>query len=130
MSGASPIQVPVDRAIRTDEIAVIRATLKRAPSVERAERLAEGLAGLRVVARCGCGCASVDFASPEADSDARPVADGIGSGPAGGDIGVLVWATEHRVIGLEVYDLGCGAEGPPLPDPNTIRPFPRSGPTG
>ncbi|MGH7535357.1 MAG: hypothetical protein ACREMG_07215, partial [Gemmatimonadales bacterium] len=53
----------------------------------------------------------------------KPIADGIGTTPAGGKVGVIVWGTAEAVTGLEVYDLGAGAADLRLPDPSSIAPF-------
>ena len=71
--------------------------------------------------RWGCGCDSVDFAQHDPDRPSRPIADGTGKTPAGGDVGIVVWGTDEAVTGIEVYDLGAGDEDIKLPVESSIR---------
>jgi|SRR5262245_52332616 len=101
------------RPISDAEIAVIRAALDRAPSDRPIGELRVPLEALRVVATCPCGCDSVEFRLDDAGS--HPVADGFGTRPFGGLVGLLVWGTETEVTGLEVYDLSFDEKGIRLP---------------
>ena len=102
---------------------MIRATLERASVRGRTSPFVAQLDQLRVVDRCGCGCDSMDFLLHDPDHPAKPVADGIGTTPSGGMVGVLVWGRDDEVTALEVYDLGAGQEDLRLPDPASIQPF-------
>jgi hypothetical protein len=113
----------VNRAVTPDEIAVLRTALERAPASPSLSSLGDDLAGLRVIERCPCGCDSVDFAEPDFDRPAKPIADAIGTTRTGGMVGVIVWGTEEAVTGLEVYDLGTEDGDVRLPVPSSIRPF-------
>ena len=57
-----------------------------------------------VVDRCDCGCASVDFLPDGPFGEI--VADAYGRTTSGIDVGVILWAREGAVSGLEVYMLG------------------------
>jgi hypothetical protein len=76
-----------------------------------------------VVGVCGCGCDSVDFTPHDPSHTSAPVADGVGTTPAGGDVGVIVWGTSDAITGLEIYDMGAGESDLRLPNPDTIRPL-------
>jgi len=108
------------------EIAVVEAALAIAPISHRASFLRRSVHALRVQAACDCGCASVDFEIPPEPGSCRLVADGVGRTPTGGRVGVLVWALDDRVSGLEVYDLGAGQDDRRLPLPSSIQPSPES----
>ena len=111
------------RSIRDDEAAVVIEALNSAPLIRDPAALAATVPSLRVVGRCRCGCASVDFV-PDTESRAGiRVADGIGTTRAGGTVGVLVWADGDRISGLEIYDLGAGEADQTLPVPGSIRRF-------
>ena len=76
--------------------------------------------GLQVVARCECGCASVDFDAPVSDQRSTVIADGTGHTPSGGQVGVIVWGRCDAITGLEVYDLGAGENDLGLPVPTSV----------
>jgi hypothetical protein len=109
------------RPISAAEVAVIRAALVQVPSRSPAGALKKPLEDLEVVGRCDCGCDSVDFVPSVSDLHSRPIADGMGTTPTGGTVGVIVWGTDDAVTSLEVYDLGAGDAGIRLPVPDTIR---------
>ena len=113
----------IDRAITPEEIAVIRSALERAAVSREFSTLAAGLEDLRAIDRCSCGCDSVGFAKHDPARPAKPIGDGIGTTPAGGTVGVIVWGRADAVTGLEVYDLGAGENDLKLPTPGSIRSF-------
>lgn len=108
------------RKITEMEVAVIRAALERA-TVEPLEDETATIENLMIVARCDCGCPTVYFQGPQLDS--RPIADGIGVTPSGGDVGVIVWGRQGRITGLEIYDCGAGENDQVLPVPESIKPW-------
>src|SRR5262245_42087657 len=69
--------IPERRRIREDEAAVIRAALERAPVMSVIEAARNAVDNLEVIARCECGCATVDFDAPTAGERSSPIADGI-----------------------------------------------------
>lgn len=117
---------PTDRLANPAEVAVVEAALRVAPISHRAALLRRSVQGLRVRGVCDCGCASVDFRTPQEPGRCRLVADAIGRTPSGGRVGVLVWAWDDRISGLEVYDLGAGQDDRGLPVPSTMQPSPDS----
>jgi hypothetical protein len=113
----------VDRPATSEEVAVIVAALECAAVAPEYRQLAERADGLHVVARCPCGCASVDFAK-EGDESGRSVvvADTYGTTPGGGTVGLMVWGTPDRITGLEVYGLDAADDGLRLPLPASLVP--------
>src|SRR5438445_13767787 len=109
------------RPISPDELAVLRAALARAPSERPVRELRTPLEELQVISVCPCGCDSVDFSTQDIPKS-RPVANGIGTRPFGGDVGILVWGTDHDVTGLEVFDLAFDEKGIRLPIPDSVQP--------
>ena len=73
------------------------------------------LAELRVVGRCDCGCATVDFLAEEVPG-ARVAADAYGTTRNGVDVGVMLWTRDGQLAGLEVYSLADGVAELPLPE--------------
>ena len=98
----------------------MRAAFQRASKLPDSSRLISTIDSLRVVGRCGCGCDSVDFARHDAPRPSGIVADGIGTTRAGGQVGVLVWASGEVLTGLEIYDMGAGDADLKLPLPSSI----------
>jgi len=111
------------RTINADEIAVLTAATDRAAVVPISADMRASIPSLVVVGRCSCGCASVDFERDEGVKVA-PIASGIGETPRGGQVGVIVWGTESRITGLEIYDLGAEADDLVLPVPASVAPWP------
>jgi hypothetical protein len=112
--------VPDRRPIRQSETEVIRAALMRASVVPVDEAAKDVIPSLQVVARCECGCASVDFDAPASDQRSTVIADGTGQTPKGGQVGVIVWGRRDAITGLEVYDRGAGEDDLALPVPTSV----------
>jgi hypothetical protein len=75
------------RAIKQEEIDVIRTTIARARVQMVASEAMAFLPNLIIVDRCKCGCASVDFEELFPDQPSHPVAHGIGKTPRGDRVG-------------------------------------------
>ena len=60
---------------------------------------------LRVVAKCGCGCPTVDFAlqSDRKLGASQIIAEAGGKSPEGISVGVILHAREGEISELEVY---------------------------
>ena len=74
-----------------------------------------------VVAKCECGCASVDFISDT--HGARIVRDAIGRTRGGIDVGAILWGKEGAAAGLEIYMFHTDTDELPLPDSLQFEPF-------
>ena len=91
------------RSISDSEAAVIERALAVAATDESAQDLIGLVRSLRVVGRCECGCASVDFRVPAQGQVARIVADAVAKAPDGEHLGLIVWALDKHLSGLEVH---------------------------
>jgi hypothetical protein len=109
------------RQITPAEAAVIQAALEQTPSRSPVTSLVVPIKELRVVGQCECGCDSVDFIPSETELHSRPVADGTGTTPSGGTVGIIVWGTDNAITSLEIYDLGAGDGNVRLPVPESIQ---------
>ena len=118
--------IPGRRRIRDDEIAVIRAALDRARVSPVDETASAAISNLEVVGRCECGCASVDFDPAASDRRSTVIADGTGTTPRGGHVGIIVWGRADAITGLEIYDLGAGDDDLVLPVPTSVIPWERN----
>jgi hypothetical protein len=111
-----------NRQISDAEAACIRAALERAAVIPEAPELIGAVVDLRVVGRCDCGCATVDFVK-DSGGPTQPIADGTGKTAGGGHVGLIVWGNNHEITGLEVYDLGAGENDLNLPELDSIVPW-------
>ena len=117
------MRTKINRPITPEEVAVVRTTLERAPVAPEHARLAASVESLRAVDQCSCGCDSVDFEEQGSVRPAKPIGDAIGTTPAGGVVGVIVWGRDDAITALEIYDLGAGDDGLRLPTIHSIRGF-------
>lgn len=112
--------IPERRRIKKSEIEVIRTALQRAPMAPVEGSADAAIPDLEVVARCECGCASVDFEAPISDRPPMILADATARTPRGGKVGVIIWGRSDAITGLEIYDQGAGDHDLVLPVPATI----------
>ena len=114
--------IPERRRTRRDEATVIQTALERAAVSLVDEAARATVSALEVVGRCDCGCASANFASPASDQRSTVIADGTGTTPRGGQVGIMVWGRPDAITGLEIYDLGTGDDDLVLPVPTSVIP--------
>jgi len=103
VGGGSPSSFAA-RPISAREAAAVDWVLANGACEGSLDHLRRGIRDLRVVARCACGCASVDFVAGGQSGDARPVAEAVGFDSRGRQCGVIVWERGGRVSGLEIYE--------------------------
>ena len=115
------------RPIRPEEVDVIRVTLEHALVHPVDDDAVQAIPGLTVVARCECGCASVDFEERALENPWMPLGDGMGTTPRGAQVGIIVWGRRERITGLEVYGLGAGNNDLTLPVPASVVSWSKSG---
>jgi hypothetical protein len=106
------------RPISEAEVRVVERALAVAATHPSASDLIGQVRSLQVVGRCGCGCASVDFQIPARGQIASIVADAIAKAPDGEQLGLIVWALDSELSGLEVYSYSDSPA--PLPVINSI----------
>jgi hypothetical protein len=119
--------IPEDRPLTPHEATLVRWLLEHGlPGVDAASFLPQ-LDQARVVSRCPCGCASVDFAisdrTPPAGAPLRVLSDCEWDGESGAKLGVFVFAKENVLAGLEVWSID-GFETPAqLPRIEQLKPI-------
>jgi len=89
-----------------------------------ASRFLEQLERARVVSRCPCGCASVDFevaGLPAPSGGLRILGDYV-YGNESDLTGIFIFERSGILAGIEVYGLGGDAPST-LPSPTALRPF-------
>lgn len=115
----APRRVVQRRGISHTERALVRWLLEHAATVEIPATWLDAVPHLQVVDACPCGCPSVDFVT-DGQSVARIVADASGESPSGDSVGVLLWAKDGQLSGLEVYSVD-GNDNRQLPNPLALR---------
>jgi hypothetical protein len=115
---------PEDRPLSAEEFALTRWLLEHG-TPEASRHLAD-LPRARVVGRCPCGCASVDFAI--AGQEAPPaglevLADYEWRDAEGRPAGVFVFARAGMLAGLEVWTMDPDADTTRLPSPDALWPL-------
>lgn len=113
------------RHIYQSEAEVIRAAVDRASVAPVNQSVSAAIPDLDVIARCECGCASVDFDAPACEERSGIAADATGRTPRGGQVGIIVWGRSDAITGLEIYDLGAGDDDLVLPVPTSVIPWER-----
>jgi hypothetical protein len=105
----------VERKVSADERDVVRWLLVNAATQDVSEYRAESLEEASVVSACSCGCACIDFVfGGGAAGDRSPlratsiIAEAYTLWPDGTRAGVMLWGTEGRLLGVELYELGGG----------------------
>lgn len=109
----------VSRPISAEEAEVVRAALDRAPTDRPRTSLLGDVAGLVVVDRCKCGCATVDFRSDVKPGGSTLLADALGKTADGHYVGIIVWGDDEHITGLEIYDFEPKSSHR-LPQPESI----------
>jgi hypothetical protein len=120
MCRSNDLTLPADRPITEREAAVVDWVLANGALEGPLDHLRDGVQHLRVVARCACGCSSVDFAADGQSARAHPVAEAVGRDSRGRSFGVVIWELDGRVSGLEVYEYEPGS-ATELPSVESLR---------
>jgi hypothetical protein len=97
------------RTISPREIEVVRWLLEHGAMKDVSDYHAESLEGCEVVAACPCGCASIDFVYPGSTQAAglgstSIIAEAVTRWSDGTQAGVILWGSEGRVLGIELYE--------------------------
>ena len=91
------------RPVSPQEVDVIRAAFAQGqPLRDVSPATLDALPSLTVVARCPCGCASVDFAE-RAQGIPRPtlLADAVATNADGTRVGVMVWGAPDAITAVQ-----------------------------
>lgn len=95
--------IPEDRVISAEEAAIVQWLLENGSIVGDLSHLKPSVCRLPVVGRCSCGCPSIDFVHNGQGAGSTRIAEGYGSTPEGGHVGLILWGTTDAILGLEVY---------------------------
>jgi hypothetical protein len=114
--------VDEDRPLSDHEAAIVNWMLRYAVPAGHLLHLAPTVPSLRVVGKCSCGCASIDFAKDGQSGNFHPIADAYGE-TADGSVGLILWGHGDAITGLEIYETSQ-ASIKKLPELNELVPFP------
>jgi len=117
--------IPDHRPLSDAERSLVDWLLEHGAS--RSPDFLEQLGRVEVIARCGCGCASVDFAI---DGNRAPGGAGMEVlsdyqwlGPHGELFGVFVFARQGILAGLELWSIDGAATPSRLPQVSELKPL-------
>lgn len=117
--------IPEDRPLSADEYVLTRWLLEH--GVPGADAHLGELDRARVVGRCDCGCASVDFAvdgrGPPPGATFEVLADYQWRDAAGHLGGVFAFSRAGVLAGVEVWSVDGEAATDRLPTPDTLEPL-------
>ena len=112
--------IPEERPLSDHELRLVRWMLEHGKP--EATDFFDQLRRARVVSRCPCGCASIDFSidgCPKPEGGMHTLADFVFGND---EYGAFVFEQNGVLSGLEVY--GFGADAPKtLPEPQDLTPF-------
>lgn len=114
------VEIDEDRALSSDEANLVRWLLENGELAARA--YLPQLAALRVVSRCGCGCASIDFARLP-DVGFEVLSDYQWTDLEDHLFGIYVFAKGGALAGLDLWSVDGGATPDVLPAVESLRPF-------
>ena len=121
----SRTSIPEDRPLTAQEVALVRWLLNHGTAASTS--FMPQLDQARVVSRCYCGCASIDFAIggmvPPAGDGIQILADYEWQTAERHLFGVFVFARAGLLAGLEVYSVDGLADAKCLPAVEQLRPL-------
>jgi len=115
----------VDRAIASNEVAVVRWLLEHAKAGEATTYKNYPVEQLRVLDGCNCGCSSLDF-QPNAWGGAKIIADALGINSSGKPVDLILWGRDGQIVLLEIVNYHP-AESCPFPNVSELRAWEQRG---
>jgi hypothetical protein len=119
-------EISENRPLSPDEARLLRWLLEHGK--ESASAFLAQADAVRVVSRCGCGCASINFSVGDGGWHSRSggmdiLSDYQWSDSEGRVFGVFVFAKQRMLAGLEVWSIDGQATPTSLPEPSELRPL-------
>jgi hypothetical protein len=112
------------RSLSEKEIELVRWLLEN--GVEGAENYLSQIDQLRVVSKCGCGCASVNFGLDGMTLDSKSGLEVLSNycwGTGGKNLrGIFIFARDKKLAGLEVWSIDGLVTPSALPKISELRP--------
>src|SRR5438093_4965675 len=120
----SPSRIPEERPLSLEERSLMRWLLEHGEPEEL--RFLPQLAEAQVVARCGCGCASIDLAVGGRVGTPRSMdilSDYLWRDADNHLFGAFVFAHEQLLAGLDLWSVDGEATAATLPKPEQLTPM-------
>jgi hypothetical protein len=108
------------RPLTPEELVLVTWLVENAEPRGRLERLADSIQRIKVVSKCGCGCASVDFERTSALGTRQSLVEAVGEAVTGEALLVILWGNDEELGGLDVMDL-AGSNLNALPVPGSLK---------
>lgn len=124
MAGHTATSIPEDRPLSNAEKGLVRWLLEH--GTEEGRSLLPQLEQAQVIARCSCGCASVDFSvggKISSTSGISVVADYRWDSSEGYLFGVFAFSKGGLLSGIDVWSIDGRATPSALPNPGQLRPI-------
>ncbi|MCX5661585.1 MAG: hypothetical protein NTW19_18055 [Planctomycetota bacterium] len=119
--------IPDDRDLTAEETALTHWLLMHGKPGIDSELFARQLAQARVVSRCHCGCASIDFAiagmRPQSGAGLHVLSDYLWTDDDGSQMGIFIFAKAGMLAGLEVWSMDGKSTPMRLPKIASLRPM-------
>ncbi|MGB7207685.1 MAG: hypothetical protein WBD27_03400 [Pyrinomonadaceae bacterium] len=119
------LRIPEDRPLSAEETKLVRWALEH--SLPGSDSYLSQLDKVRVISRCGCGCASVDFSFdgvlPDYRTGLQELSDHLW-GTGGIDLcGIFVFARSEKLAGFEVWSVDGQVTPTELPKIEDLRDY-------
>src|SRR5438552_116066 len=125
MANHAAASIPENRPLTEAETGLVKWLLEH--GTDAARELLPQVDRARVVSRCSCGCASVDFSIggkvPSPKSGMSVVSDYRWDSPEGYLFGVFAYTREGLLSGIDLWSIDGRATASSLPDTNQLRPI-------
>lgn len=124
MAGHTATSIAEDRPLSNAENGLVKWLLEH--GTEEGRSLLPQLSQARVIARCSCGCASVDFSvgrKVAASSGMSVVSDYRWDSPEGFCFGVFAFSKDGLLSGIDVWSIDGRVTPAKLPNPDQLRPI-------
>ncbi len=119
------LQIHEDRPLSAKETELVRWALEH--GLPEADSYLPQIDKLRVISRCGCGCASIEFSFdgilPDYSTGLEVLSDHLW-GTGGTDLcGIFVFARNKKLAGLEVWSVDGQVTPTKLPNVEDLRDY-------
>lgn len=119
--------IPEDRPLTSEEAELVRWLLNHGITGANAASFLPQLEQARVVSRCPCGCASIDFAIagrvPPTGKPLAVLSDYEWESDSGARFGVFVFVKDDILAGLEVWSVDGLEAADELPKIESLKPI-------
>ncbi len=113
-------QIPEDRDLNSDERDLLMWLIEHGNA--KASAFLSHIQTLRVVSKCSCGCASINFSGFDSEGGLHILSDHYWEDVEGNHFGIFVFEKGGILAGLEVYSVDGGMTPTRLPSSKSLHP--------